>query len=122
MDGLSKITKSADLGSFRRMDRHYSIRATTVRGENSRRRLNGAVFDWRERVTFFEGDAEFFQQVMVLVDESMSSVMLFLITDILNHVWNMRLAIGESTIAFLPRKTAADESFLVDPFGGVAFD
>ena len=67
-------------------------------------------------------DLEFLEKVYIFIFEGLFRVMLFLIQNIVVDTINLRMAVRECPIAFLPTKLSFDSGMVVDEIAGIILD
>src|SRR6266850_6333686 len=73
------------------------------------------------QVTLIVVDIVFLQQLQILILKSLLTVMLALVPDVCNHIWDLGLADREPTVTVLPFKATELEEFLMNPLGRLTF-
>ena len=75
-----------------------------------------------KNIPFIIRNLEFFKKIKILFHKSPFSMVTFLLPDVVNHSVNLRLAVGECSITFLPRKPSVNKPLIVYPFWWISLD
>lgn len=65
---------------------------------------------------------ELFDKVHVFILKCLLAVMLFLIQNIVIHIFNLRMTVGKSAVPFLPIEFPFDLRMVIDEVRGVIFN